>query len=154
MTHIRLSKIAAPALLATCLVLLVACSSTHDGTLLRASQRTLNGLSAGERESIRAGMRLYLECIEGIIDGLSANRIGDVARYAKRAGTDMIQGVSAADAVRLPPEFLLLALDTHMKFDAMAQEASQHGSKTAVLQQLGAVLDNCNACHATYRFPR
>jgi hypothetical protein len=153
MTHIRLSKIAAPALLVTCLVLLVACSSTHDGTLLGAP-RTPIALSAKERESIRAGMRVYLECLEGIIIALSANRMGDVARNAKRAGTDMIQGVSAADAVRLPPEFLLLALDTHLKFDAMAQEASQHGSKKAVLQQLGAVLDNCNACHATYRFPR
>lgn len=154
MTHIRLGKFAAPALLATCLVLLVACSAARDGTLLGAAPRTLNELSARERESIRAGMRVYLECIEGIIDALFANRMGGVARNAKRAGTDMIQGVSAADAVALPPEFLLLALDTHLKFDAMAQEASQHGSKTAVLQQLGAVLANCNACHAKYRFPR
>ena len=154
MTHIRLSKIAAPALLATCLVLLVACSGAHDGTLLGTAPRTPIALSAKERESIRAGMRVYLECLEGIIIALSANRMGDVARNAKRAGTDMIQGVSAADAVRLPPEFLLLALDTHLRFDAMAEEASQHGSKKAVLQQLGAVLDNCNACHATYRFPR
>jgi hypothetical protein len=154
MAHIRPGNIVAPALLATCLVLLVACSGAHDASLLRPTPRSPIGLSAKERESIRAGMRVYLECLEGIIVALSANRMGDVARHAKRAGTDMIQGVSAADAVRLPPEFLLLALDTHMKFDAMAQEASQHGSKTAVLQQLGAVLDNCNACHATYRFPR
>ena len=154
MTHIRLGKIAAPALLATCLVLLVACSAAHDSTILGVAPRTPIALSAKERESIRASMRVYLECVEGIIDGLSANRMGDVARNAKRAGTDMIQGVSAADAVELPPEFLLLALDTHLKFDAMAQEASQHGAKRAVLQQLGAILANCNACHAMYRFPR
>jgi hypothetical protein len=154
MTQGRLGKIAAPMLLATCLVLLVACSAAHDGTLLGAAPRTPIALSARERESIRAGMRVYLTCIEGIVDGLAANRMGDVARDARRAGTDMIQGVSAADAVALPPEFLLLALDTHMKFDAVAQEASRPGARTAVQQQLGAILANCNACHATYRLSR
>jgi hypothetical protein len=154
MTHVRLGKVAAPVLPATCLVLLVACSSVHDGALLRPSPRTPIALSAKERESIRAGMRVYLESVEGIVDGLADNRMGDVARHARRAGTDMIEGVSAADAVRLPAEFLLLGFDTHMKFDALAEEASRGGTRTVVLQRLGAILANCNACHAMYRFPR
>lgn len=100
---------------------------------------------------MRAGMRLYLECIEGITEALGENGMAGVARSAKRCGMDMVENVSFADVMTLPPEFLGLSLDTHQKFDALAHAAAEHGTKSSALKELGALLANCTACHAAYR---
>ena len=148
----RQSVITARALPACCVLLLAACSAAHDGALSRAETRTSIELSAKERERMRAGMRFYLECVEGITDALGENRMVGVASNAKRAGMDMVEDVSLADVVTLPPEFLALSLDTHQKFDALAHEAAEHATRSDALKQLGGILANCTACHAAYRF--
>ena len=64
---------------------------------------------------------------------------------------DMVESVSFAEVLTLPPEFLALSLDTHQKFDDLAHEAVAQGTKSSALKQLGAILANCTACHAAYR---
>lgn len=151
----RHSVIAARVLFACASVLLLtACGGAHRGALSGAATRTPIALSAKERERMRAGMRLYLECVEGITEALGESRMAGVARNAKRCGTDMIEGVSVPDVLALTPEFLALSLDTHQKFDALAHEAAEHGTKASALKQLGAILANCTGCHAAYRFGR
>ena len=147
----RHSVSAARALLACCVLLLGGCSAAHDATLSRAGTRSPIELSAKERERLRAGMRLYLECVEGITDALGENKMAGVARSAKRCGMDMVEDLSLADLMSLSPEFLALSLDTHQKFDALAHEAAEHGTRSSALKQLGAILANCTACHAAYR---
>ncbi len=151
MAAARHNAITAYALLACC-VLVGACSAAYDRALPRAEKRAPIELSAKERERLRAGMRVYLECIEGITDGLAESKMSAVARSAERCGTDMIVGVSVPDVLALTPEFLALSLDTHQKFDALAKEAGEHLTRSSALKELGAILHNCTACHAAYRF--
>lgn len=142
---------AAHALVACCVLLLAACSVARDASPSHVETRTPIELPAKERERMRAGMRAYLEAVDGITTALAENRMPGVAKSAKAVGTDMIKDVSLGDVMTLPPAFLAMSLDTHQKFDALAKDAADHTTKAAALKQLGAILANCTACHATYR---
>jgi len=134
-----------------CPLLLTGCGVAHDSTLAGTEARAPIELPARERARLRAGMRFYLECVEGITDALGENKMAEVARSAKRCGMDMVESVSFAEVLTLPPEFLALSLDTHQKFDDLAHEAAAQGTSSSSLKQLGAILANCTACHAAYR---
>jgi hypothetical protein len=139
---------------AFCLVLLTACGGSQDLTVPRPDTRTSIRLSAKESEQLRHGMRIYLESVEGIVEGARQNRMVEVARSAKRSGMGMLEDISFADALKLPSEFIIMSIDTHQKFDALSREAADSGTKTGTLEQLSAILVNCTACHATYRLAR
>jgi len=104
-----------------------------------------------EREHLRLGMRVWLENVEGITEALADNKMRVVAKTAKKSGMDMVDDAMIEIAMKLPPEFVALSLDTHQKFDALAVEAAEGGAKVGVLKHLGDILANCTACHATYR---
>jgi hypothetical protein len=134
-----------------CAVALSACSTSHGLTLPGPDTRTPIRLSAKEREQLRHGMRIYLESVEGAMDGARRGRMATVARSAKRSGMSMLEDVSFAEALKLPPEFIILSIDTHQRFDALSEAAGQGLSKAAALEQLSGILANCTSCHASYR---
>ena len=72
-------------------------------------------------------------------------------KAAKKSGMGMVDEPEIAIAMKLPPEFVAISLDTHQKFDALAQEAAEGGTKVGALTHIGEILANCTACHATYR---
>ncbi len=146
--------LAAAVPLAFCLVLLTACGGSQGLTLPRPDARTPIRLAAKDSEQLRHGMRIYLESVEGILEGAHRNRMAEVARSAKRSGMGMLEDVSFADALKLPSEFIIMSIDTHQKFDALSREAADGGTKSSTLEQLSAILANCTACHATYRLAR
>ena len=45
-----------------------------------------------------------------------------------------------------------MGFDTHSQFSQLALDAEQMGDATQTLEQLGALLQNCVACHAAYKF--
>ena len=128
------------------LTLLAGCA----GSQLVASREPLH-LTAPEREHMRAGMRAFLESVEGITQGVAENNRQAVARSAKRSGWSMMDATAAATALKLPPEFVAVSIDTHQKFDDLAAEASSGAPKAKLLQGLGQILNNCTSCHAAYR---
>lgn len=135
--------------------LITSCALLLAGVpLANAESRTPIELSARERERLAAGMRVYFECVDGITNALADSKMAGVSRSAQRCGMGMVEDVSLADVFSLPPAFLAMSLDTHQKFDALAQEAAGQTSKARVLKQLGAIVANCTACHAAYRFGR
>ena len=146
--------LAKTAILTTC-ALLTACGGAQlesaSRAASRAAARTLIQLSASEREHLRLGMRVYLESVEGITDALADNKMLLVAKAAKKSGMGMVDELEIAIAMKLPPEFVAISLDTHQKFDALAQEAAEGGTKVGALTHIGEILANCTACHATYR---
>lgn len=141
---------AAVLLFATGLVL-GACGSGPGVSLSRSEERTAIRLSAGDREHLLRGMRTYLASVQGIIEALPQNKHAIVAESARKGGLEMLSGVPASVAVSLPPGFLMLSMDTHQKFDALARSASAGDAKVQLLTQLGDILANCSACHAQYR---
>lgn len=96
-------------------------------------------------------MRTYLESVQAIVDALPENKMALVAASAKKSGMDAVHDVPISVATKLPPEFVLLSMDTHQKFDALSRVASETGRKGMVLNHLRDILANCTACHATYR---
>jgi hypothetical protein len=99
-------------------------------------------------------MRVYLESIQGIVEGLTDRKMLVVAESARKAGMGAVHDVPLSVAAKLPPEFVLLGMDTHQKFDALsrlADASGRTGSRAEILQHFRSILANCTACHATYR---
>jgi hypothetical protein len=142
--------LATTALLGMCLTLLTACGAAQLSS--RAAGREPIQLSPNEREQLRLGMRVYLESIEGITRALAENKLPLAAKSAEKSGMGMMGEEEIEIAMKLPPEFVALSLDTHQKFDALGLEAARGGTKIGALKQLDEILVNCTACHATFRF--
>lgn len=108
-------------------------------------------VDAGQREELRAGMRAYLESVQGIVDGMASSRAAVIVDSARRSGEGMLTLHSAVTAVALPAGFIALGLDTHRKFDALAALAAGGAPRLQVLGALNDILANCTSCHAAYR---
>lgn len=108
-------------------------------------------LTAGERTRLLDGMRQYLLSIQEIVDAAAAYKPDRVREAARRAGAGMLADVEPATALKLPLAFTALSLETHQKFDALAESASHQAARSDVLAALGAIIANCNGCHESYR---
>ncbi len=120
-------------------------------TCSAAEQRTAVTLLPAERAHLLDGMRVYLASIEDITSALAAYKPDRVAAAARRSGTAALLDVSPATALKLPLEFTSLSLATHQQFDALAEKAERHASRTELLGDLAAILSSCNGCHASFR---
>lgn len=109
-------------------------------------------LSAREREHMKAGMRAYLESVQGVVAGLALHDFKAVARAASKSGMGAIKNVSPTLAMSLPAQFTLMSVDTHERFDALAKDALAYRTNLAVQKRLDDVLSNCTGCHAMFRF--
>lgn len=116
-----------------------------------ADGRTAIVLAPGERALILAEMRAFVESIQQVTDGLAREDMETVVRAARKSGRAAQQQVPAPLMGKLPLAFKQLGLDTHQQFDQLALDAEQLGDPAHSLQQLGRLMQNCVACHATYR---
>lgn len=138
------------ALLAAILAALLSLSVSGSAPAADARERV--ALSAGERSHLQAGMRAYLESVQGVVEGLAEHKMAKVAKSAAKSGEAMLGDIPAALALKLPPTFVAISLDTHRKFDELAKQARETRTKLAVTKALNDVLVNCTACHAAYKF--
>lgn len=137
-----------PVCVAVCAVF--AASGTPVGA--GSDGRTTIHLPAAERAHFRKGMRVYLESIEGIIDGMAKHKMALVAKAAKKSGVSMVKDVSLDTALGLPPEFAMISMDTHEKFDELAKTARENGvSKLQITNQLSTILAACTSCHSAFK---
>lgn len=111
-------------------------------------------LAPAEAEKLRAGMRAYVESLQGIVAALAANRTADVPELAARSGARMLRDVSLLSGLQLPPGFVAMSLATHSQFDELAETAARGTSRTAILESLSGIMANCVSCHAAYRLAR
>lgn len=132
-------------------VILGGCAAGSGPVATDGGQRTAIVLSAREAEEFRSGMRAYLEASQNIVDGVRLERMARVKDAARKTGMGAVTGVSPSLALRLPAEFVALSLDTHRKFDEIAQAAERNAGAKQILGDLSAVQSNCIACHSTYR---
>ncbi len=109
-------------------------------------------LEAGERDIVLSEMRIFLASVQAITDGLSTDDMDKVVEAARSVGAAAQQGVPASLIGKLPLSFKKLGFDTHRKFDMLALDAEQLGDPAHTLKQLAELMNNCVACHATYRF--
>ncbi|MBU2580646.1 MAG: cytochrome c [Alphaproteobacteria bacterium] len=107
-------------------------------------------LSSQEAEHLRAGMRAFLAALHSITSALAERDYHAVSGSAREVGMNAVNGVSGLSILKLPPQFVLLATDTHQKFDELADNARKSSTRW-ILQKLGEISANCTACHETYR---
>lgn len=120
----------------------------------KGDQRETVSLSRAETAEMLSGMRTYLETVQGIVSALAENKVARVGDLASRSGNKMLSGMNPMMGLKLPVGFAMMSLDTHDKFDKLAEKARRGVSRTEVLTDLGDILSNCSGCHAAYRLAR
>jgi hypothetical protein len=113
--------------------------------------RTEIFLDAAERDVMLAGMRTYLESVQGIVAALADNHPDQVAPIAAKSGNKLLQTASPITAIKLPLAFMSMSFDTHDKFDKLAARAAKTASRSEVLSDLRDILGNCTSCHMSFR---
>lgn len=108
-------------------------------------------LDAAEVEALLSGMRTYLESIQGVVAAMAENDVGRVPEIAAKSGARMLKDVSPVTGLKAPLGFTSMSLDTHDKFDKLAEAAKRGASRTEVLLALRDIMANCISCHAAYR---
>ncbi len=107
-------------------------------------------LNPAERARMLEGMRLYLQALQGVVESLAKNQLDGVAQYAHEAGAKMLQDAPMSIPLKAPVAFTALSLNTHEKFDVLADRA-RAASRGEVLEALAEIMANCTGCHSTYR---
>ncbi|MCB1484357.1 MAG: cytochrome c [Hyphomicrobiaceae bacterium] len=108
-------------------------------------------LTKSERNHMLEGMRTYLEALQGITESLAANKLEGVHENAKRAGAEMLQGAPLSVPLKSPLAFTAMSLNTHEKFDVLAERAEKSASRSEVFTALADIMANCTSCHAAFR---
>jgi hypothetical protein len=113
--------------------------------------RTAVLLAPDERNLVLTEMRGMLSSVQGVVDGVKAANMKQVAQAARASGMAAAADVNPALMAKLPLEFKEFGLSVHRRFDEIATEADSDGSREQMLASLSAQLSACVACHASYR---
>lgn len=102
------------------------------------------------RQFVMKEMRTFVEGIQQIRQGIKEEDPQLIIRAGRRSGV----GVEAPEELRrsLPQGFMRMGGPTHRLFEAMADSAAARFDPYVTEDQLAQVLNNCVACHRTYRF--
>ena len=109
-------------------------------------------LTKSEKDLVLYEMRVFLESIQQITNGIVNNDMPTVVDSARKSGKKAAVAVPGTLIGKLPIGFKKLGFDTHAKFDALALDAEQLGDGIHTLSQLNNLLENCVACHSAFKF--
>ncbi|HEY0721797.1 MAG TPA: hypothetical protein VGE50_11160 [Gammaproteobacteria bacterium] len=116
-----------------------------------ADPRTAIILNDDERALVLTEMRAFLSAVQTMNTALAAGDLAQVEKSALSVGQAAAQTVPPALMAKLPMQFKQLGLSTHQGFDQLAMDARDLGDSQHTLQQLGQLMNNCVACHATFQ---
>jgi cytochrome c556 len=120
-------------------------------TVAASDGRSAILLVEGERDMVLSEMRAFLDTVQTIINAANKEDMETVIKSARSVGFAAQQAVPASLMKKLPMSFKQLGMATHKAFDQLAIDAGDLGDKQQVMEQLGELMSNCVACHATYR---
>jgi len=109
-------------------------------------------LSKDERNALLLEMRVWLQSAQGILSAASMKDFDAVVKSAKASGMSAEAGTPGSLFRKLPVEMKALGFDTREKFDDIAATAARSKDGTQVVEKLSVAMNNCIACHETYRF--
>lgn len=116
-----------------------------------ADKRQSIVLTSDERDLILAEMRVMLSSVQGIVDGIASKKMSHVSETARRSGSAAVAQVPAGLMTKLPLSFKQLGHETHLGFDEIVVGAQSGEPGDILLTRLSTQLNNCIACHASYR---
>ena len=108
-------------------------------------------MTANHRDFALDEMRTFLESVQQINDGILNNDAEKVVAAGKKSGGSVIDHAPAGFLKKLPMGFKQLGFATHDIFDEIAVSAGQHFNATESQEQLNKLLNNCIACHRSYK---
>jgi hypothetical protein len=114
--------------------------------------RTTILLTQKERNLVLSEMRVFLQSVQQITSGISADDMDLVVSSARKSGRNAQIAVPGTLIGKLPIAFKKLGFDTHAKFDELALDAEQLGDGEHTVTQLGTLLENCVSCHSAFKF--
>lgn len=109
-------------------------------------------LSKDERNALLQEMRNWLQSSQAILAAASAQDFAEVSKTATASGMAAEAATPGSLFRKIPVEMKALGFDTRKKFDGIAADAEKLKDSRHTVAQLSVAMNNCVACHATYRF--
>jgi hypothetical protein len=107
-------------------------------------------LTPGEQAEFLAGMRTMLGSVQGIVQGIGESDREAIARLARVSGQRMARATPASVRAKLPASFSAIGAPTHLMFEELAVRA-ETDDMDLLAAQLGRLMQQCLACHATFK---
>ncbi len=141
----------AVALAFACLSLCAPASSGRAEDMVDAREQAFR--TEGEKAFILDQMRLLLNSITEIEEGLGTGDMGLVAREAaargRKANTTLARPPSLA--AKESEAWKSMFVSVRNGFDALADQANDHAPAATINKLLADTMRSCVACHQTYR---
>lgn len=135
----------------TLLLSLISVGLTSSSQVIANDQPSVLTLTADERDHVKNEMRGFLESVQAILDGISRDDMKAVSAAASQSGFAGQGGAPATLRAKLPMAFKQLGMGTHKAFDQLAMDAEAMEDGEQVIKQLGKLMENCVACHRSFR---
>ncbi len=109
-------------------------------------------LSNDERNALLLEMRTWRQNSQAMLAAVSSQDFATVATIAKSSGMAAEAGTPGSLFRKIPLEMKKIGFDTRQKFDEIAIDAEKLKNSQHTIKQISTAMNNCVACHATYRF--
>ena len=109
-------------------------------------------LTKDERNALLLEMRNWLQNSQAILAASSDKDFAAVVMAAKASGMAAEANTPGSLFRKIPVEMKKLGFGTRSKFDEIAADAEQYKDSARTISKLSVAMNNCIACHATYRF--
>jgi hypothetical protein len=123
----------------------------RGNTTAGTDDRTAIMLQPAERDLVLGEMRLLLTATHGILQGVNANDMKQVAAAARSAGMGAAVDVNPALMAKLPLPFKQLGMGVHHRMDDIAAAAENGKPAPELLGMLTDTMSSCIACHASWQ---
>jgi len=109
-------------------------------------------LNEEHKAQLLSNMRGALAATQSIVNALATDDMQAVADYARPLGFKARQHKTPDELHKaLPKSFKMMGRAMHQDFDKIADDAETLQDPKHSLQQLAAVMNSCQGCHATFR---
>jgi len=110
-------------------------------------------LTKDERDLVLGEMRAFLVSVQSISQAITEKKMDKVISLAHKAGMAAEADTPGALLQKLPLGMKTLGFGTRDKFDEISASAKETNDPAVARKQLDTLMQNCIACHATYRLP-
>jgi len=115
--------------------------------------RTNVVLNKDERDLVLGEMRQFLISVQGVSAAITNKDLKTVETLAHKAGMAAEADTPGALLQKIPLGMKTLGFGTRGLFDDISAAAKEGKDPLELRKQLDALMNNCIACHETYRLP-
>ena len=115
--------------------------------------RTNVVLTKDERNLVLDEMRAFLVSVQGISQAITEKDMAKVETLGHKAGMAAEADTPGALLRKIPAGMKTLGFGTRGLFDDISAAAKEGKDPFEIRKQLDALMNNCIACHITYRLP-